>query len=35
MLRQKADYDPFSSISDQELSDAMDSMRLIFKKLSF
>lgn len=35
MLRKKADYDPLSYISDEELSGAMDSMRLIFKKLSF
>lgn len=35
MLRQKADYDPFSDISDDELSSAMESMRIIFKKLSF
>ena len=35
MLRQKADYDPFSDISDDELSSAMDSMRIIFEKLPF
>lgn len=35
MLRKKADYDPFSDISDHELDDAMDSMRIIFEKLSF
>lgn len=35
ILRKKADYDPFLDISDDELSDAMESMRIIFEKLSF
>ena len=35
ILRKKADYDPFSDISDDELSDAMESMIIIFEKLSF
>ena len=34
ILRKKADYDSFSDISDDELSDAMESMRIIFEKLS-
>jgi len=35
ILRKKADYDPFLDISDDELFDAMESMRIIFEKLSF
>lgn len=35
ILRKKADYDPFLDISDDELSDAMESMGIIFEKLSF
>ena len=30
MLRKKADYNPFLEISDDELSDAMESMKIIF-----
>ena len=35
ILRKKEDYDPFLDISDDELSDAMESMGIIFEKLSF
>ncbi|MBE6508250.1 MAG: hypothetical protein E7Z77_02425 [Methanobrevibacter sp.] len=34
-LRKKADYDPFSDISDDELQDAIDGMNFIFRKLTF
>ena len=34
-LRKKADYDPLCDISLEELSNAMDSMELIFKNLTF
>ena len=34
-LRKKADYDPLMDISPDELSDAMESMELIFTKLTF
>ena len=34
-LRKKADYDPLSDISPEELSNAMGSMELIFRNLTF
>ena len=34
-LRKKADYDPLADISLEELSDAIESMELIFRKLTF
>ena len=34
-LRKKADYEPFSNISDDELNEAMEIMESIFKDLDF
>ena len=34
-LRKKADYEPLLDISPEELSDAIDSMELIFSSLTF